>query len=260
MISNPQKFKMIPIVIILIGIFLVKSETSENVLDEDYIKDINSLEVKFLIKETHPDSGADNKDYIFSIFSKENMDSKLEKEVENEFLFKIENYQKDDPVTIDLNDGSEDDKNLVDLSNEKEIKAHSVVFNQNMIETIKLKNDFVSVELDISKNDCLALFPYIDSQKENKVKVSKDQTKVYFDFRENRINGFDSSVESYLGNSQGKYDFIHNPLHENKQVKFVFLKIVCPYYSLHAHDEIEMTISVNKRTELTDSKILLFAY
>ena len=252
--ANPNA-KFTPIVLFLITMSLIKSSASQNTENDIFNTDNKSLENKFSIRENKTSDPSNSKEYIFEIYSKENINPTTNKSVENEFVFKMENYEKNDPLNIDLNNTDQNDKTL-DLSTTDTIKNIKLDSSNNMIKTIKLKNNFVSIEFDITKNDCLALFLFLDSTRENKVQRNKDNTIIYFDFRGDSVNGFDNSVNNYLGNSQEEYDVIHNSLLDEKSIEDIYLKIVCPYFSQKGEDKIEMSMTVNTKLELTESKCI----
>ena len=142
---------------------------------------------------------------------------------------------------------------LTDLEFETE-KALS--FTKTMVTPLKLKNNFYKAELEITRNDCLTLFLFLDGEENTKISVYPDQHDVHFDFRKNANNGFLNAVQGFWGHSRQSFDLVYNSL--DKENAHVFLKIVCPFFSVYGDEQVDFKIKLFHKSYNFESNLLFF--
>jgi hypothetical protein len=248
--------------ILIISFLLLSIRTEDCSLDEQENQeypDFDKMESenKFTILLQNSSDSSLSSEHLFRIYSNKNYDEEAKKQIENEFYFDIDapDYENVN-VEIDDYENKDNNNNFRDVtSNPDEIENYEINMTGNLITTIKMNNNFHSVEVSLENNGCLSFFMYFDTQKETNVtKIPKkyndpETTKCNhlfkFDFTKNSHNQFNSSAESYLGNNGEDSDFLYNLISQEDH-EIIYLKMICPYYKSDTDNSIDIKFSTKK--------------
>ena len=200
-------------------------------LDRSHFKNY-SMRKQFYIVDPEPNHHQYYYFYYFNMLGKTNKDPETQKEVENEFYMDMYYYDREYPKIPE--------SPMKDLTQTDHKEPQKVRIESRIISTFKIKSDFYKAEINITNNDCLTLFFYLDSQEKTTYKLYPSRHDVYFDLRESKHNNFPEALNSYYGHSKESFDLIYNDLETEDDV---FLKVVCPYFSNFGSDSIDFEIS-----------------
>lgn len=218
----------------------LRAQGTSSVTDTQILKDRShfkhyTLKKQFLVRDSNPENKDDKTYYTtFNIYAKQNKDEGSGQLVENEFYFDMYNYHKEYT--------SADQGPAIDMTGLEFDKVSIFQIEDTMLTPLKLKNNFYKAELKIKRNDCLTLFMFYDSEESTKMRVYKDRHDVHFDFREQGKTHFSHSVENYWGHSRESYDVMYNDVGE--ETDEVFLKVVCPYFSIYGENKLEIGLKL----------------
>ena len=214
----------------------------EELLDRSHFKDY-LIKKRFAMMDVEPVHRLYGYTYYFNILSKSNLDDNTGKNVENEFYFDMYYYNRQYP---EESVGNTIDLTLSEIPMKAEIKSH-------LATSIKIPNNFYKAEVNITQNDCLTLFIFLDSEEETKFTLFPERHDVYFDMRQSKANNFSIAVKSFYGHPKESFDLVYNDLNYKEDL---FLKVICPYFSSFGNDQISMDIKLIPEGYSFDGKLI----
>lgn len=182
--------------------------------------------------------------YQFNIYAKRNYSSHENKTIENEFIFKMLDYDHEIP--------SKTVQSTIDITDIKFEEKYKLSIKSILMTPLKLKNDFYKLEINIPKNNCMTLFMFLDSKQNTDIIESTEGNHIYFDFRENADNQFTQAVDNYWAHTKESFDVLYNEM--SSSYENVYLKIMCPFYSKFGNDQIQLEITKFQESYFFDSK------
>ena len=151
----------------------------------------------------------------------------------NKFYFDMFYYNQSYPAEPK---GSTDDETSLDLKTPKEI-----IFSESVVSNIKLKNNFYKAEVSISNNSCLTLFLFMDTREDTEFEMFENRHDFLFNMSQSS-NNFHTSLEKYFGHSKDSFDIVYNDLETDQNE--VYLKVVCPYFSVFGNKSVSLSINL----------------
>lgn len=172
--------------------------------------------------------------YYFNLIAEkvENEDS-VEKHPQK-FFFDMFDYNKEYPTEVF---GERIIKNDLQLLSHEHIEL-----GHHMLTEIVLPNNFYKLEANISENDCLTLFMFLDSEPLTDMTLIKKSHDVLFDLTSNPKNNFYFSVKNYFGHSKDSFDIVYNDIGSYDEK--VYLKVACPFFSAFGSNKIKLNIKL----------------
>jgi hypothetical protein len=235
--------------ITLVLVFIIpRTYTSEDAPSNEASALEQGYKVKsqFIIVDSSTSESDEYYYYLFHLYSRTNHYHENHTNVEDEFLMDMFHYNRDYPST---EIGPTMDHSLLDFGS----SSSEMTISKTVLTPLKLKNDFYKLELEISRNDCLTLFLFLDSQEETKMTLNTEKHDAYFDFRKNPYNQFGMAISQYWGHAKESFDVVYNktPI----TFEHVYLKIVCPFYSVYGDDQITFKVTKFHESYELDGKV-----
>ena len=221
----------------------IDNENEEVLNDQSKLKDY-TLKWQFLMVDNSGVATDPFHYYMFNMYAKSNLVPETNQKLENLFILDMYHYNRDYPKTL-----QGETLDLTDLEFEK---PREMQISKTMLTPLKMKNDFYKAELEISQNDCLTLLLFLDAKESTKFHVDSKNHDVYFDFRDNADNNFNVTVDNYWGHSKESFDVVYNDMLGT--FEHVYLKVLCPYYSVFGEDNISFKITKFHEDYQIDSK------
>lgn len=117
----------------------------------------------------------------------------------------------------------------------------SISLEDHIVTNIKLNNNFFKAEVSISKNNCLTLFLFIDSQEKTDMTLFERRHDFLFDMSSSS-NNFYASMVNYFGHARDSFELIYNDIESSEEN--IYLKALCPYFSVFGEKSIDLTLTL----------------
>ena len=144
----------------------------------------------------------------------------------NQYSFKMDGYN---PEYM----GTEDESHYV-IPDEYSFKTKlNIPMNGEIIHSLKLKNNFSELEIEMSKNDCLTLFFFLDATSETDIIINRNDSEVILESSSNNLLHELQTIHSL---NNGHFVVVDNNLSTTND--YIYLKAFCPFYSTYLNKEV----------------------
>lgn len=141
----------------------------------------------------------------------------ISKQEQFEYKFKMNNF---DPDFIGKHDSVHYELNEDYFYQEKQ----NISMKGEILHSLKLKNNFSEIEIEIIENECLSLFFFVDSTPETTLIVDQDKFEVII---QNEFIDLNDELNNINILDNKKFQIVSNNLDQ----EYIYLKGFCPFYS-----------------------------
>lgn len=209
----------------------------EDLIDRSHFEGYEFVK-RFLIMDFDPSSiGSEQPKgyyYYFNLMAEKVKNENSLEEHPQKFFFDMFDYNKVYPSKVF---GNRIIKNELEL-----LKDEPIELGHHMLTEIVLPNNFYKLEANISENDCLTLFMFLDSKPLTDMTLIEKSHDVLFDLTANPKNNFYFSVKNYFGHSRDSFDIVYNDIGSFDEK--VYLKVACPFFSAFGSNQIKLNLKL----------------